>query len=263
MFNLKEFFESDEITFMNDNNVKIKLLKEGYNKELTSFIDRPIKEKIFRKINTYLILNNIIKNNIIDLGAWIGDNSIPWAMNINSTIYAIDPSEENCNFIKEMCNLNKINNVKVIQSAISDKNEILTTNDDMFHVSFVYNNKNNNGKNKLNAVTLDYLYNNKEIENIGYIHLDVEGMELRILQGAINIVNNYRPIVTFEQHIETENYDDILKYFTSRNYKVFLIEEVAGNPDCRNSIAFPIEIYNEDIIKNLTNIVGENILIPK
>ena len=45
--------------------------------------------------------NNVIdKNkNIIDLGAWIGDNSIPWAKNIDGIVYAIDPSKENCKYI--------------------------------------------------------------------------------------------------------------------------------------------------------------------
>jgi hypothetical protein len=53
------------------------------------FKKRDNHEVMFRRINTYLIKNKIIKNNIIDLGAWIGDNSIPWAKNIDGTVYAI------------------------------------------------------------------------------------------------------------------------------------------------------------------------------
>jgi FkbM family methyltransferase len=110
---------------------------------------------MFRRINTFLIKNKIIKNNIIDLGAWIGDNSIPWARNVDDRIvYAIDPSPDNCDFINKTCELNKIKNVKIIQSAISNVNEILTTNDDLHHCSFVYENPKKTGINKVYAVSL-------------------------------------------------------------------------------------------------------------
>ena len=88
-------------------------------------------EVLFRRINTFLIQNDIIKNNIIDLGAWIGDNSIPWAKNIDGIVYAIDPSTDNCDFINKICELNQIKNVKTIQHGISNCCELLTTNDNI------------------------------------------------------------------------------------------------------------------------------------
>ena len=62
--------------FTNDDNVEITLLNHPFSEK---FSNRNKHEILFRQINTYLIKNNIILNNIIDLGAWIGDNSIPWA----------------------------------------------------------------------------------------------------------------------------------------------------------------------------------------
>ena len=75
-----------------------------------------------------LVKNNIINKdkNFIDLGAWIGDNSLPWAkllkkLNGNGIIYAIDPSEYNCNFIEKTANLNQLStNIKTIQKAKSN-----------------------------------------------------------------------------------------------------------------------------------------------
>ena len=61
--------------FTNDNNVSISLIDDPYSEE---FPRRDNHEVLFRRINTLLIKNGIIKNNIVDSGAWIGDNSIPW-----------------------------------------------------------------------------------------------------------------------------------------------------------------------------------------
>jgi FkbM family methyltransferase len=250
--------------FENDNNVKIKLID---NPKSIIFEKRYNHEEKFRIINTYLINNNIISKdrNIIDLGSWIGDNSIPWAMNINGIVYAIDPCYENINFIKELSNINNINNIKCIQSAISNKNETLRTNGNLEHCSFVWNNPKNTGKNIVSAVSLDYLYTNKEIENIGYIHLDVEGMEYKILEGSIEIIKNENPIITFEQHLTKEDYNIIVNFLTVRNYHVYLIEErlLGCRRDCRNFIAFPENIFNQNIIDNINNLFKIKILSNK
>jgi hypothetical protein len=88
---IKEQFTESAI-FTNDNNVSV-LLTDHPSSAI--FKTRDGNEVFFRKITTFLINNGTIKDNIIDLGAWIGDNSIPWAMNIDATVYAIDPSSDN------------------------------------------------------------------------------------------------------------------------------------------------------------------------
>jgi FkbM family methyltransferase len=225
--------------FSNDDNVKINVIAD--HPFTTTFVNRNHHEVIFRQINTYLIKNKLIKNNIIDLGAWIGDNSIPWAKNIDGNVYAIDPSPENCSFIEKTAELNRLNNIKVIQTAISDKNEILTTNENLQHCSFVYGNPGIDGIYKVESVTLDFLYERGEIDNIGYIHLDVEGMENRIILGASTIINKFQPIITFEQHLEIDDYKLLSSYLTDMNYQVFMIDETLPGcrSDCRNFIAFP------------------------
>lgn len=247
--------------FTNDNNVSIKLCRH-YNSK--TFSKRVNKEMMFRKINTFLINKNIIKNNIIDLGAWIGDNSIPWAKNINGIVYAIDPSPQNCDFVKRICKLNEINNVKILEYAISNENKIVSTNSDLQHCSFVWGKLEGENKYNLNAVSLDYLFEKKEIDNIGYMHLDVEGMEYEVLEGSINIINTCRPIITFEQHLEIEDYGKILTYLKNLKYNVFLIDEISGKySDCRNSIAFPNEIFNNELINDIHEYLGKKLLIEK
>jgi FkbM family methyltransferase len=249
--------------FTNDNNTTIQLIEHPFSQ---TFALRDNHEVLFRRMHTYLMKTGIIKNNIIDLGAWIGDNTIPWAKRIRSdqirsVIYAIDPSQENCHFINEMCQHNQIDNVKIFQTAVSNKIEILSTNDDMYHCTFEPGVQ---GRNKVNAITLDYLFENREIENIGYIHLDVEGMEYKVILGANQIIDTCRPVITFEQHLELDNYDMILNHLLNKKYVVFLIDEVLPGcrPDCRNSIAFPEEIFNQSIVDGIHQYVGKEILLP-
>lgn len=248
-------------TFTNDD-VTILLTNHKFS---DMFKNRDNHEIMFRKINTYLIKNKFIKNNIIDLGAWIGDNSIPWAKNIDGIVYAIDPSPENCEFINKTCEINQIKNVKTIECAISNINEVVSTNDNLDHCSFIYGNPGSSGINKVYAVSLDYLYEKKLIDNIGYIHLDVEGMEYKVINGSINLIDECRPIISFEQHLEIDDYDIISSHLKNKDYSIFLINEILPGcrHDCRNSFAFPNEFFNETLIENIHNYIGQNILISK
>ena len=235
--------------FPDDKNVVVMLdTRHKYSKV---FAKRKDHEVIFRKINTYLIDSNIIRNNVIDLGAWIGDNSIPWSKNIHGTVYAIDPSSENCDFINHICKLNNIHNVKTLQYAISDKEELLSTEESSNHVSF---NTDNIGIYKVTSKSLDYLLDNNVIEDIGYIHLDVEGMEFKVIKGSTKLIEKYKPIITFEQHLEIDDYKSLISYM-SNNYTVYMINEVLlrCRPDCRNFIAFPHYIDSSSLIKDITN----------
>lgn len=246
---------SSYCAFTNDNNVKIMLPTHEFS---NTFAGRDECEFLFRRINTYLINSGVIKNNIIDLGAWIGDNSIPWAKNISGIVYAIDPSDRNCNFIREVCALNEIKNVNVIQTAISDKVEILHTDDWLDHCSFVYGSPGTHSHFHINATTLDTLYSENMIDNIGYIHLDVEGMERRVLEGASNIIKNFKPIITFEQHLEIDDYKATSEFVRNNGYEVYLINEVMPHcrHDCRNFIAFPTEIITSALIDEIQASVG-------
>ena len=199
---------------------------------------------------------------VVFLGAFIGDNTLPWAKNISGIIYAIDPSFENCEFIDKMAKNNELQNIKIFQTAISDCDEILSTNENLHHCSFVFGNPGTTGANKVNATTLDKLFQTGHIENIGYIHLDVEGMEYKVLKGAANIIKTFEPIITYEQHIDKENIDEIFDYLKSFSYNIFLIDEILPGcwSDCRNFIAFPSNIDSNIIICDIHQYLGFQII---
>jgi FkbM family methyltransferase len=251
-----------EACFTNDNNVVLRLPAHPKSR---LFARRDGHEVLFRRIHTHLIQKGILDRNFVDLGAWIGDNALPWSKNIPGQVYAIDPSPNNLQFIQQVRDLNNIQNVKPLQYAVSDCEECVSTNDSIDHCSFVYNNPGVSGKTKLQTTTLDALFQKGEIEAVGYIHLDVEGMEYKIVLGAQQLIAACRPIISFEQHLELDDYSVISEKLKSLGYKVFLIDEVLPGcrPDCRNSFAFPQERFQSQWIEDIHAYLGKKVLIAQ
>ena len=118
-----------EITFPHDGDVTLKVPKS--HKFGPIFAKRCQHEILFRKVHQVLFKQGIIDTtmNIIDLGAWIGDNTLPWAKAIDGKVYAIDPSTANCDFIRILTELNDVKNVDIIQLAIHTTNLVLISMD--------------------------------------------------------------------------------------------------------------------------------------
>lgn len=236
--------------FTNDNGVWVQVPD---NHEFTKwFLPRDRHEPVFRRIITsFYNLGFIDKSqNIIDLGAWIGDNTIPWAANITGTVYAIDPSPRNCQYIRELCHINDVKNVKVIQKAISKDGSDLSYSWDLQHTSF---SPSGTHKNNISSVSLDQLFRASEIQGIGMIHLDVEGMEFDVIRGATELIRAFKPVIFFEQHLNTDDFRGLSRYLSGFGYSSYLINEVLPgcNPDCRNFLAIQThESHRTGIVSN-------------
>jgi len=239
------------VLFPHDNNCSIEVPDGWYSYDYST---RPHKEPLFRDIITYLIRKGLIQNNIIEGGAFIGDNALPWAKNIPGTVYAIDPSPGNCQYMRYLANMNSINNVTIIENALGDKVEELSTSDDLYMCSF----KKNEGSSKVMSTSLDILLANRIIDSIGFIHFDIEGFEYKAIKGAECLISTFKPIIAYEQHLTTDDYLGLAEHLKQRGYTVYIINEILEgcNPDCRNMIAVPNTIDMSDLYKHLIPIGG-------
>lgn len=225
------------VKFPHDNDVCIVVPDGWYSYDYST---RPHKEPYFRSIVNGLLQSGKITGNIVEGGAFIGDNAMPWAKNTTGMIYAIDPSDGNCQYMRELIRLNNLTNVRVFQNALSDREETLSTSDDLYLCSFLKN----TGPNKAFGVSLDALYLRGEIDNVGFIHLDVEGYEHKTILGAEQLLRKYKPIVAYEQHLDTDNYLALSDHLKSLGYNVYIIDEILEGcrQDCRNLLATPFEV---------------------
>lgn len=235
-------------TFINDLNTQIAV--PNNHMLYATFIDRIYSEPYFRKIHSYFFANDMISGNVFDAGCWIGDNSIPWSKMTQHLIYAIDPSPRNCSFVQLLAEINNISNISVHNIGLSRYDTKLSTHHDIDHAPFEYGTK---GTNIIDAVAIDNMAEKALIENLACIHLDVEGMECEVILGGMSTINKYSPIISFEQHIETDKYQDIDMILSKSNYQTFMINESLSGCryDCRNFIAIPKHIFRDSLIEDI------------
>ena len=73
-------------------------------------------------------------------------------------------------------------------------------------------------------------------------------MENKILNGSKKVIDVFKPIITFEGHIQAEQEEvkKNIKFLKERNYTIFMINDIITTGqcwgDCRNFIAFPENI---------------------
>ena len=153
---------------------------KSFGTQETYFKDRFKKEVLLRNISKSIL--KISKNGslIIDIGAYIGDNSLVWAKMLERRdfkVLAIDPSPKNISWIKKMALINKIKNIKAINAICSDseKHNYKLSKGRLQHGSFK---KDTNSLEGLKSSTLDTITQSiNGVSNVSLIHLDVEGME--------------------------------------------------------------------------------------
>jgi hypothetical protein len=71
-----------------------------------------------------------------------------------------------------------------------------------------------------NAISLDGFI--KEIDEITFIKIDVEGHEFEILSGAVNILKNSKNLILL---YENSNFDQIYTLLNAINYTIFSISK--------------------------------------
>ena len=185
---------------------------------------------------------------LIDIGAWIGDNSLVWAKLVQGfgdwKVVAIDPSPRNTSFIKQIAAYNSLCNIDVCQCLCSSSSGSLFTlgEGDLNHGSFK-----EGGDPSSSAVlstTLDSVYSPyADKYNLLLIHLDVEGAEFEVLRGSFQLLERFAPIIIYEGHIKGDSHTltAIKNVLVERRYSIWMINEILPgcDLDCRNFIALP------------------------
>lgn len=229
--------------------------------EEACIVERFQKEILLRLIAKFIIAKNKSIDNfdIIDIGAWVGDNAIVWAKlsgKNGGKVFAIDPSLRNINWIKKVAKRNSINNLIAIQALASNKEKISYKVDSgkSQHSNFKKS-LSEEGK-YLESITLDSIVRNHGFNKLLLLHLDVEGMEIDVLKGAKRIITESRCFIFFENHIvrEDKQLNQIIKFLNKLDYSVSIVNEVLGAyGDTRNFLAIhkSNSIFYDLINKNI------------
>ena len=202
------------------------------------------------------------KSCIIDAGAYIGDNAIPWSV-LGHNILAIDPSPENCNLITSIGQ----DRITVIEAGLGNKRESLHFKGDITHLRFDQHEEEKQqitqNSEKLEIYPLDQILPTGT--SVKLLHLDVEGFELFALQGAVQMITRDWPMLLLETHISMEK-SKIMTIFNmveAWEYTVFVVKECCGaDATCRNIVCVKrdnialceyIRDFSTDIVQEMSH----------
>ena len=125
----------------------------------------------------------------LDVGACVGSWSIPASFNFKQ-VYAFEPNEEALVFLRTHIGMNKVKNIKIVESLISSE-DAPPLNYDGWQIY--------PGPGATPSVTIDAFRESNKLK-VDYIKIDVEGHELEVLSGARQTLKQDRPRVMVEIH---------------------------------------------------------------
>jgi len=183
-------------------------------------------EYIFEKIKTsrtfyeidllkYLYFLYSDLENIIDVGANIGNHSVFFGCFLSKKVISVEPNSDIYEILEKNLNLNQINYELIKTGISSQKNtaKLFTSyggdNVGMAKILDVGDESQQFLQIELN--TLDNIQKDLDLKKIDLIKLDIEGHEMEALKGAKNILTKFKPdllieIASAEQKAKFDNF---------------------------------------------------------
>lgn len=148
------------------------------------------------------VLKNLYKDPLmLDIGSNNGSHSLYLSSYCNK-IFSFEPDKKIYKLLIKNLQLNRIQNIKTFNLAISDfnkKNQIFYSSDD-FNLGTGSLNKDHNLNNKkeilVSTVKGDQICN--KVSKVDFIKIDVEGHELNVLEGLRLTMEKFTPTIAIE-----------------------------------------------------------------
>ncbi|NLV86644.1 MAG: FkbM family methyltransferase [Clostridiales bacterium] len=184
-------------------------------------------QKIIRSTNNFYeldMLKNIARHTendaaIIDIGANIGNHSIYFGMFCKaSKVISFEPQPFVFDVFSENIKLNNLDNkIFAFQLGIGSEQGYANLQDvdpkNLGMTKLSYKPKGN-----VEIANLDdFLNKNFEIDNVSVLKIDVEGMEIDVLKGAVKTILKYKPFIYAEAG-DQESYMKLNEFLSSVGY---------------------------------------------
>lgn len=165
-----------------------------------------------------VLFQGIIKQGsiVFDLGAQAGFYTLLASVLVgkNGKVVAFEPHPRNLFYLKEHLRLNDIQNVTVIEVAVSD-----SCGTSFFEGSNFMGRISSQGELQVETVALDELIDRGQIPIPTHLKIDVEGAEMLVLSGAKSILSKAHPTIILATH-GTEVRQKSCQFLESLGYRL-------------------------------------------
>jgi FkbM family methyltransferase len=188
---------------------------------------------------------------VVDVGANLGYYSLLASRLVGPSgrVVALEPNSENCRLLLSSLRLNDITNVQLLPVAadvatgwayysthVGSNGGLIEDGDLLAHPGTV-----------VPTFRLDELVDG----TVGFLKMDVEGAEGRVVRGATRLIERDRPIVTTElkdemlRRVSGTTMADYLGYFEDLGYRPSLLEKGTGTEKAYDSVAHLLADWGE------------------
>lgn len=211
----------------------IKLARKGDIAQIVYKNEVLVKYEKSFEYSTLKLFSQIVKPGdiIIDAGANAGLYSIFYSKLVGKQgrVYAFEPDLKTYSLLKENLQLNNCTNVTTFNAALSNKEgfvEMVAYNPDSLKIKdgdafkYMQDVADVHADVKpgfVNAYKLDDTKELNTLAKIDFIKIDVEGAELLVLEGAVQTILKYKPVIIFELS------GNWAKRFNYKPYQVILL----------------------------------------
>jgi FkbM family methyltransferase len=175
---------------------------------------------------------------VIDVGANIGAFSVQVADAIlpaNGTVYAFEPQRQIYQMLCGNLALNSVDNVYAEKTAVGSSTKPITVPKVDYYKPASFGSVGLTGEfddvgqdldfgngEIVDQIVIDEYF--KDIENISIIKVDVEGMELDVVNGAVATINKHRPLMYIEYYKQYNGATELKTLIESLGYKTFVLD---------------------------------------
>ncbi len=166
-------------------------------------------------------IRKLRSKDIIDCGAYIGDTALIFAEYTDRKIYAFEPNTENYKVLEKTIKINGLENkISPVKAGLADQEEEIELYGELSAASVLKEHLplhfNRVSSEKIKITKIDNFVRENKLTP-GLIKMDIEGCELQAVQGALQTLREYRPILIVSVYHHPKDFFKIKPLIESLN----------------------------------------------
>jgi FkbM family methyltransferase len=207
----------DNFTYFTNDNEFIKSIEAGKSEPYDDGHNKSQLELVKRYLAKYPTRNRVM----LDIGAHIGSTMLPYSR-LFQQVYGFEPNRESYNFCIKNIYHNNVTNCWVENCFVLDRKTLgVPVQHNTINTGCFYFKEDKNAESPIPSKVLD---EDSRYSNIDFIKIDTEGAEWYVLNGAINLIQKWKPLIQAEINgLSEQNFgisrESLLNLFDSLDYQ--------------------------------------------